>query len=77
MLACFRQGYVVLPCTEQLRAKDLELRIAIAQPRLIVADPRNAHLLEGWSGDVLYLPFDDASHTPPAAGGPRARPIRA
>ena len=27
MLACFRQGYVVLPCTEQLRPKDLQLRL--------------------------------------------------
>src|ERR1700744_5913652 len=27
MLACFRAGYVVLPCTEQLRAKDLALRL--------------------------------------------------
>ena len=27
MLACFRLGAVVLPCTEQLRAKDLRLRI--------------------------------------------------
>jgi acyl-coenzyme A synthetase/AMP-(fatty) acid ligase len=26
MVACFRQGFVVLPCTEQLRAKDLRLR---------------------------------------------------
>ena len=42
MLACFRQGYVVLPCTEQLRPKDLQLRLAVAQPRLVVADPRNA-----------------------------------
>ena len=27
MMACFRQGFVVLPCTEQLRAKDLRLRL--------------------------------------------------
>jgi acyl-coenzyme A synthetase/AMP-(fatty) acid ligase len=65
MLACFRQGYVVLPCTEQLRPKDLELRLQVAQPRIIVADPRNADSLRGWSGDTLWLPFDDASHTPP------------
>src|SRR4051812_23933936 len=65
MLACFRAGYVVLPCTEQLREKDLALRLAIAQPRLVVADRRNAELLAGWSGDVLWVPFDDASHTPP------------
>ena len=32
MLACFRQGYVVLPCTEQLRAGDLRLRLAVAAP---------------------------------------------
>lgn len=64
MLACFRQGYVVLPCTEQLRPKDLALRLEVAQPRLIVADPRNAELL----GDVdaLYLPFPAAPAPPPA-----------
>ena len=42
MVACFRLGAVALPCTEQLRAKDLALRIAVAEPKLIVADPRNA-----------------------------------
>ena len=41
MLACFRIGAVVLPCTEQLRAKDLRLRIDGRQPELIVADERN------------------------------------
>src|SRR5947209_4477543 len=41
MLACFRIGAVVLPCTEQLRAKDLALRIALARPSLIVADGRD------------------------------------
>ena len=32
MCACFRIGAVVLPCTEQLRAKDLRLRLAVAKP---------------------------------------------
>ncbi len=41
MLACLRLGAVVLPCTEQLRAKDLRLRLAVARPRLVVADERN------------------------------------
>jgi acyl-coenzyme A synthetase/AMP-(fatty) acid ligase len=41
MLACFRLGAVVLPCTEQLRAKDLRLRLAVARPRLVLADERN------------------------------------
>jgi acetyl-CoA synthetase len=42
MLACFRIGAVVLPCTEQLRAKDLRLRVEVARPQLILADERNA-----------------------------------
>jgi acyl-coenzyme A synthetase/AMP-(fatty) acid ligase len=46
MLACFRIGAVVLPCTEQLRAKDLRLRLAVARPRLVVADERNRAELE-------------------------------
>ena len=33
MVACFRQGYVVLPCTEQLRAGDLRLRLGVARAR--------------------------------------------
>jgi len=46
MCACFRIGAVVLPCTEQLRAKDLRLRIHTARPALIVADERNKAELE-------------------------------
>jgi acyl-coenzyme A synthetase/AMP-(fatty) acid ligase len=62
MLACFRQGYVVLPCTEQLRAKDLEQRLAIAHPRIVVADPRNADLLGG--RDFMWR--ESAPAPPPA-----------
>jgi acyl-coenzyme A synthetase/AMP-(fatty) acid ligase len=47
MVACFRIGAVVLPCNEQLRAKDLRQRVAAARPRLIVADARNASELTG------------------------------
>ena len=59
MLACFRQGYVVLPCTEQLRPHDLALRLEVAKPRLVVADERNRETLAaaGWSGDTLWVPF--------------------
>jgi acetyl-CoA synthetase len=42
MVACFRIGAVALPCNEQLRAHDLNLRFSAANPRLIVADERNA-----------------------------------
>jgi acyl-coenzyme A synthetase/AMP-(fatty) acid ligase len=41
MVACFRIGAVVLPCTEQLRAKDLRLRLDAAKPVLVLADERN------------------------------------
>jgi len=46
MCACFRLGAVVLPCTEQLRAKDLRLRLAVARPSLVIADERNRAELE-------------------------------
>jgi acyl-coenzyme A synthetase/AMP-(fatty) acid ligase len=42
MVACFRIGAVALPCNEQLRAKDLRMRIDAAAPKLIVCDERNA-----------------------------------
>jgi acyl-coenzyme A synthetase/AMP-(fatty) acid ligase len=46
MVACMRIGAVVLPVTEQLRARDLRLRFAVARPSLIVADERNRSELE-------------------------------
>jgi acyl-coenzyme A synthetase/AMP-(fatty) acid ligase len=58
MLACFRLGAVVLPCTEQLRAKDLQLRLAVTHPALVVCDERNADTLAaaGRSDGVLLVP---------------------
>jgi acyl-coenzyme A synthetase/AMP-(fatty) acid ligase len=64
MLACFRLGAVVLPCTEQLRAKDLRLRIDTVSPALILADERNRKELEaalagaGAGLSVAYVPDD-------------------
>ncbi len=56
MLACFRLGAVVLPCTEQLRAKDLALRIEQARPALILADERDLDQLAGAEAPVLAIP---------------------
>jgi acetyl-CoA synthetase len=58
MMACFRIGAVVLACTEQLRAKDLRLRLEVARPSLIVADRRNREQIEAAEADceVLYVP---------------------
>jgi acyl-coenzyme A synthetase/AMP-(fatty) acid ligase len=60
MIACFRLGAVVLPCTEQLRAKDLRLRLDVAQPVLIVSDERNLPVLEeaGPLCPVIAVPDD-------------------
>ena len=59
MVACFRQGHVVLPCTEQLRAGDLRLRLEVARPALVVCDERNADVLAeaGWDGPVVWAPW--------------------
>ncbi len=58
MMACFRIGAVVLPCTEQLRAKDLRLRLDVARPSLIVADERNREQVEAAGPDcpVVWVP---------------------
>ena len=64
MVACLRIGAVVLPCTEQLRAKDLRLRLDVTRPKLVVADERNREQLTaaGPACPVLYVP-DDALFT--------------
>ncbi|MGH2831673.1 MAG: acyl-CoA synthetase, partial [Solirubrobacteraceae bacterium] len=61
MLACFRIGAVVLPCTEQLRAADLRLRIDAVSPRAVIVDERNRSVLEAALGSdsqiaVLAIP---------------------
>jgi acyl-coenzyme A synthetase/AMP-(fatty) acid ligase len=68
MVACFRQGYVVLPCTEQLRPKDLQLRLAVAQPTVVVCDERNRDALAaaGWDGPTVWVPWELPDSEPPA-----------
>jgi len=70
MIACFRIGAVALPCNEQLRAKDLRLRLDAAQPRLIVADERNLTALCAAqpAAEVLTVPDDSLfAHDPAPA----------
>ena len=70
MTACFRQGYVVLPCTEQLRAGDLRLRLDVARPAAVVGNGRNEAVLReaGWTGPTIWGPGvgDWPELTPPA-----------
>src|SRR3954452_7803994 len=73
MVACFRIGAVVLPCTEQLRANDLRLRLKIARPAAIVCDARNRAELDAAGPDCPVLTVPDArllqsgAEPPPAA----------
>jgi acetyl-CoA synthetase len=68
MVACFRLGAVALPCNEQLRAHDLQLRLAAARPRLILADERNIAELHRARPDcpVLTIPDERLTHGEPA-----------
>jgi acyl-coenzyme A synthetase/AMP-(fatty) acid ligase len=71
MVACFRIGAVVLPCTEQLRAKDLRLRLQAVRPSLIVVDERNRAELEAARPECKVLAIGEqqlyaAEPAPPA-----------
>jgi acetyl-CoA synthetase len=70
MTACFRIGAVVLPCTEQLRAKDLRLRIDAVDPALILADERNSHELQAAAAatavPLMYVPDESLFEAEPA-----------
>ncbi|HEY1507482.1 MAG TPA: AMP-binding protein [Solirubrobacteraceae bacterium] len=69
MVACFRIGAVALACNEQLRAKDLRVRLQAAQPSLIVADERNLFELSSASPscEVLTVPDESLFASEPAA----------
>ena len=68
MVACFRLGAVALPCTEQLRPHDLALRLGVARPKLVVADPRNAAALAAARPqcEVLLIGEDPLTAAEPA-----------
>jgi acyl-coenzyme A synthetase/AMP-(fatty) acid ligase len=77
MVACFRQGWVVLPCNEQLRAKDLRLRLALCPPALVVCDRRNAGTLAeaGWAGPTVLVPGELSARSSRSEFVPPAVPL--
>ena len=66
MLACLHIGAAMLPCSEQLRSKDIALRLARANPALIVCDERNRATLDAAAPacPVLSVPGRHVGPTP-------------
>jgi acetyl-CoA synthetase len=69
ILAGLRIGAAVLPCSEQLRPKDLALRLARAAPAVVLCDLRNREVLEAAEPGcpVLYVPTTFDFPAPPFA----------
>jgi len=75
MVACFRIGAVALPCTEQLRAADLAMRIERVDPRIVPCDERDVEEVKrsGFDGPVAAVPDErlfDADPAPAAELAP-------
>jgi acetyl-CoA synthetase len=64
ILACLRIGAAVLPCSEQLRPKDLGLRLRRASPALVVCDVRNRSVLDEAAPDCPVLAVGDGIAIP-------------
>ncbi len=61
ILAGLWLGAPVLPCSEQLRAKDIALRLRRASPGLVVCDRRNREALDGAEPSCPVLDVPDES----------------
>jgi acyl-coenzyme A synthetase/AMP-(fatty) acid ligase len=72
MLACWRMGAVALPCSTQLRRRDLEHRVAAANPALCVGEEALlGHLPEGVAtmdmAEIAAVLDEDRPQETPAA----------
>jgi acyl-coenzyme A synthetase/AMP-(fatty) acid ligase len=71
ILACLRLGAAALPCSEQLRPKDVALRLARAKPVVVMCDERNRAVVDAASPDCAVLVVGDgyalAGAAPPPA----------
>jgi acyl-coenzyme A synthetase/AMP-(fatty) acid ligase len=56
LLGAWRLGAVALPCSEQLRRKDIALRLEATQPRLVLAAERDLEELEAALADAGSRP---------------------
>ena len=79
LLGAWRLGAVALPCSEQLRAKDIALRIEQARPALVLAAERNMAELDDALGAMVQPPRHhdvDADGLPAPSRPPSRRPRR-
>lgn len=67
ILAGLWLGAPVLPCSEQLRPKDVALRLGRARPGLVLCDPRNRDVLDAAAPTCPVLAPDPALWSGPAA----------
>jgi acyl-coenzyme A synthetase/AMP-(fatty) acid ligase len=72
VLACLHIGAALLPCSEQLRSKDLALRLDRARPSAVLCDERNRGALDAAQPDCPVLTIPDAALLAPRAAPPFA-----
>jgi acyl-coenzyme A synthetase/AMP-(fatty) acid ligase len=60
MCGCLKAGAVAVPCSELLRAKDLDFRVRHSGARLLIAAPSARGELDRMEADVAVLTVDEA-----------------
>jgi acyl-coenzyme A synthetase/AMP-(fatty) acid ligase len=70
VLACLHVGAAAMPCSEQLRPKDLAFRLARAHPSAIVCDARNLDVLTAAGPDCPVIVVGDDIALPRGAAPP-------
>jgi acyl-coenzyme A synthetase/AMP-(fatty) acid ligase len=67
MLAALKAGAVAIPCSEMLRAKDLDFRVRHSAARLLLADPRCRAEVEAMAEPCDVVVLDEAALGEPDA----------
>ena len=60
MSGCLKAGAIAIPCSEMLRAKDLDFRVRHSGAKLLVADPSAHGELDRMEAEVEILTLDEA-----------------
>jgi acyl-coenzyme A synthetase/AMP-(fatty) acid ligase len=60
MCGCLKAGAIAIPCSEMLRAKDLDFRVRHSGAKLLVADPSARGELDRLEAEVEVLTLDEA-----------------